>query len=63
MLQLSSAFKYVSITDISGREVLRKDLQGSKGLLQVNLPSLSSGMYVVQLTGEKMFSKKVYIEQ
>ncbi|HNP22063.1 MAG TPA: PQQ-dependent sugar dehydrogenase [Panacibacter sp.] len=63
MLQLSSAFKYVSITDISGREVLRKDLQGSKGLLQVNLPSLSSGMYVVQLTGEKNVQQKVYIEQ
>lgn len=63
MLQLNSPFRYMRITDINGHEVLRKDLQGSNGLLQVNLPSLSSGMYVVQLAGEKNVQQKIYIEQ
>ena len=44
----------------SGREVLRKDLQGSKGLLQVNLPSLSPACTWCSLRAKKCSAKSLY---
>ncbi|HRH49688.1 MAG TPA: PQQ-dependent sugar dehydrogenase [Panacibacter sp.] len=64
MLELKEAYDNVKIFDINGREVMRKSLTNQTGRINLNLPKLNAGMYVVQLTGDKaMMQQKIYISK
>lgn len=51
----------VSILDIGGREVLRKDLPA--GVTKLNVSMLREGLYIVQLTGAVITSAKLMIQR
>ncbi|HRI21487.1 MAG TPA: T9SS type A sorting domain-containing protein [Panacibacter sp.] len=58
---LNEPFNMVHIFNISGREVLQKNIEGETGGLVLNLPKLTSGTYIVQLTGVNPVVQKIVV--
>jgi glucose/arabinose dehydrogenase len=60
-LVLNDAFRIVRLVDMSGHEVIHKDISGITGKLTLHLASIASGMYIVELVGKNTMQQKVYI--
>jgi hypothetical protein len=60
-LELNNAFRTVRLIDMSGHEVMHKDISGVTGKMVLHLTSITPGMYIVQLQGKNIMQQKVYI--
>ena len=61
-LQMKDMFRGVRITDMNGNEVMHRILN-TNGIMQINLPHLSTGMYIVKLYGTINLQQKIYVSQ
>ena len=61
ILDLKEAYRFVRIFDVAGNEVMNKALNGNTGRTIINLPKLSAGIYLVQLSGKYILQQKIYI--
>ena len=61
ILVLNDAFRTMRLIDMSGREVMHKDISGLTGKTVLHLASITPGMYIVQLEGKNSMQQKVYI--
>ncbi len=59
---LNDKFNSLRIFDLSGRQVMNKSLEGVSGSLIVNLPQLTAGTYIVQLTGTNPLHQKIIVK-
>ena len=55
----SNQINYISIFDILGREVLQLEANQNTSSTTINLNELSSGLYVVSLSGDQNNSKLI----
>jgi hypothetical protein len=60
-LVLNDAFRTVRLIDMSGHEVMHKDISGVTGKTTLHLTSITPGMYIVELAGKNTMQQKVYI--
>lgn len=60
ILSMKDPFRYMRITDMSGKEVMHRNLNGD-GLLRIDLPRLSPGIYLVKLYGKTELQQKIYV--
>jgi hypothetical protein len=60
-LAMKDNFKTVSITDTKGQLLMLQQLTVQTGVLQLSLPPLSTGMYMIELYGNKTFRSKIFI--
>lgn len=56
----SSSFSNLVLYDLNGKEVLRKNINNGKGILDVS--KLSNGLYFIQINGEINTVKKIIVE-
>ena len=63
ILELNETYKSVRIIDMNGSELMQKNLSNSTGTIVLNLPNLTTGMYIVQLLGDKSMQQKIYISK
>ncbi len=61
-LLLNDKFNAARLFDLSGREVMYKNLTGITGRVTLNIPKLASGTYLVLLTGDKPVQQKIVIK-
>ncbi len=62
-LDLKDAFRFVRVIDMNGTERLRKDISSTKGTMQLRLPELENGTYVLQLVGEKIETFRIVVSK
>jgi len=60
-LVLNDAFRIVRLIDMSGREVMRKDISGVTGKTTLYLASIRPGMYIAELAGKNTMQQKIYV--
>ncbi|HEY6977778.1 MAG TPA: PQQ-dependent sugar dehydrogenase [Chitinophagaceae bacterium] len=60
-LVLKDAFQIVRLIDMSGHEVMRKDISGVTGRTTLHLGSITPGMYIAELIGKNTMQQKIYI--
>lgn len=63
MLNLKEPYTSVSVFNMSGNEVMKKDISGMNGIMSLRLPNLSTGFYIVKLSGKQNLQKKIYVSQ
>jgi glucose/arabinose dehydrogenase len=61
-LVMKDNFKTVRITDSKGQLQMLQQLTVQTGVLQLSLPSLSAGMYMIELSGNTTFRSKIFIQ-
>ena len=62
ILQMKDTFRHLRITDMNGKEVMRRAIN-SNGVMQIELPRLSAGIYLVNLDGKTNLQQKIYVSQ
>lgn len=59
---LNAPYRYLRVVDIDGKEVLQKDIKGLSGKINVQLPVLNDGTYIVQLIDNTTtMEQKIYV--
>ena len=58
---LRDQYKFVRLFDISGHEILRRNITTASTKISLHLPYLNSGTYIPQLVGSKTVQQKIYI--
>jgi glucose/arabinose dehydrogenase len=58
---LNDHYSYARVVDMSGKQVLKKDITNATGKVSLHLPKLAAGTYIVQLLGNKTIGQKIYI--
>jgi glucose/arabinose dehydrogenase len=61
-LVMKDNFKAVRITNMQGQQVLLQNLTVQTGTYQLLLPALSAGMYMIELSGRKIFRSKFLVQ-
>jgi glucose/arabinose dehydrogenase len=61
ILELKEPYKFVRVTDMLGREVMKTSLNNETGEKILYLPKLNPGIYTVQLIGAHMLQQKISI--
>lgn len=63
-IQLKALFDYVTITDMNGHQVFSQKLPAVKmNTIQLSIPELATGMYVLQLAGKVTEQHKIMIQK
>ena len=61
-LAMKDVFKAVRIADLNGRQVFTQNLVNQSGVVQLSLPALAKGMYMLELVGSKTEKFKIIVE-
>ena len=61
-LAMKDVFKSVRIVDLSGKQVFTQNLTDQTGTVQLALPALGKGMYMLELVGAKTETFKIIIQ-
>ena len=60
-LVLNDVFYTIRLLDMSGHEVMRKDIAGVTGKITLHLSGIKAGMYIAELVGKNTVQQKIYI--
>ncbi|CAN5393139.1 hypothetical protein BH10BAC2_BH10BAC2_49810 [soil metagenome] len=61
-LVMKNSFKTVRIVDMKGQQVMQQNLSVQTGMVQLSIPSLPPGMYMLELSGSKMLRYKIFVQ-
>lgn len=61
-LAMKDAFKSVRVLDMNGKQVFTQNLINQAGVVQLTLPALAKGLYVLELVGNKTERFKIIVQ-
>ncbi len=62
-LELKEVFKSVSLYDMQGHKVMTQSLAAVPGNVVLRFPSLTAGMYILEVEGNKSIKQRLYISK